>query len=194
MSGARYLPPVAVTVAVWRLLSGRIRFPKDRVRKMLTMDDGQVHAVFREVRVDSSRSVPAESMMVLRVRFKFARFSPAANRRLSLIPIPVIIGMPGFRRKIWTFCEQNGYSQGIYQFESMEMAEEYRRSPVMRILEKRSVPGSTSHEFLPGTLIEDYLAEVRGQRSGNRDQGSGNRAKGLKQWRVKSGKEVENGR
>jgi hypothetical protein len=159
MPATRYLPPVAAAVGVWRLLSGRIRFAGDGAGKFLTMEDGQVHAVFREVRVASSRSVPAESMTVLRVRFKFARFSPGANRRLSLIPIPVIIGMPGFRRKIWTFCEQNGYSQGIYQFESMELAEGYRRSPIMRILEKRSVPGSTSHEVLSGTLIEDYLSE-----------------------------------
>jgi hypothetical protein len=65
--------------------------------------------------------------------------------------------MPGFRQKTWTFCGETGYSQGIYQFESMELAEGYRTSPVMRILEKRSVPGSTSHELLPGTLIEDYL-------------------------------------
>jgi hypothetical protein len=121
------------------------------------MEDGEAHVVFREVRVASSRSVPAESMTVLKVRFKFASFSPTVNRRLSLIPIPVITGMPGFRQKVWTFCEESGYSQGIYQFESMDLAEEYRKSPVMRILEKRTVPGSTSYELLSGILIEDYL-------------------------------------
>jgi hypothetical protein len=157
MPDIRYIPPVAVVAAIWRLLSGRIRFPRVRVGKSLKMDDGEVHAVFREVRVALSRVVPAESMTVLRVRFKFARFSPTVNKRLSLIPIPVITGMPGFCRKTWTFCEESGYSQGIYQFASMEQAEGYRRSPVMRILEKRSVPGSTSHELFPGTLIEDYL-------------------------------------
>ena len=121
------------------------------------MEDGEAHAVFREVRVASSRSVPAESMTVLKVRFKFARYSAAVNKRLSLIPIPVIIGMVGFRQKTWTFSEESGYSQGIYQFESMEMAEGYVASPVMRILEKRSVPGSTSYEIFSGVLIEEYL-------------------------------------
>jgi hypothetical protein len=157
MSAKRYLPPVAIAVTVWRLLSGRIRFPGDHVERILTMEDGEEHVVFREVRVASSRSVPEESMTVLKVHFKFARYSAAVNKRLSLIPIPVITGMPGFRQKTWTYCKESGYSQGIYQFESMEMTEGYVASPVMRILEKRSAPGSTSYELFSGVLIEKYL-------------------------------------
>jgi hypothetical protein len=65
--------------------------------------------------------------------------------------------MPGFRQKTWTYCEEDGYSQGIYQFESAPRAEGYRKSIVMRVLGKRSVPGSMSREVFPGTLIEDYL-------------------------------------
>jgi hypothetical protein len=165
MPAIRYLPPVAIAVSVWRLLSGNIRFSIDRVGKILTMEDGEAHTVFREVRVASSRSVPAESITMLKVRFKFAKFSNEINRRLSLIPIPVITGMPGFRQKTWTFCEETGYSQGIYQFESVQQAEDYRRSPVMRVLEKRSVPGSTSHEFFPGTLICEYLESRSGSQA-----------------------------
>jgi hypothetical protein len=163
MSSARYLPPVSVAVTLGCLLSGRVRFPKDRVGRVLTTQEGEAHTVFRAVQVTSSRSVPVESMTVLRVRFKFARFSPTVNRSLSIIPIPVIIGMPGFRRKIWTFCEESGYSQGIYQFEWMDQAEGYGRSLVMRVLEKRSVPGSMSHELFTGTLIEDYLESMFNQ-------------------------------
>ena len=157
MPGYRYLPPVAATVALWRLLSGRVRFPKDSRGRTLTMEDGQKHIVFREMRVAPSRPGSEGSMTVLKVRFRFARFSPAVNRRLSLIPIPVIAGMPGLRRKIWTLCEESGVSQGLYQFESPSQAEGYLKSAVMRALERRSVPGSTSHEILNGTLIDDYL-------------------------------------
>ena len=164
MSTARYLPPVSIAVAIGRLFSGRIRFSGDRVGKTLTMENGEVHTVFREVLVASSvstpnSSMPDPSMTILKVRFQFARFSPAANRRLSLLPIPIILGMPGFRQKTWTFCEKSSYSMGIYQFESPETAEGYRRSPVMRILEKRSVPGSMEQEIMPGVLIGDYLGQ-----------------------------------
>lgn len=155
MSTARYLPPVSIAVTIGRLFSGRIRFSGDRVGKTLTMENGEVHTVFREVQVASSASVPDSSMTILKVRFQFARFSPAANRRLSLLPVPIILGMPGFRQKTWTFCEESSYSMGIYQFESPEAAEGYRRSPVMRILEKRSVPGTMEQEIMQGVLIGD---------------------------------------
>jgi len=160
MSAVRYLPPVCVVVSLLRLLSGLVHYPKDRVGETLTMENGEKHTMFREMKVTSSRSVPADCMTVLKVRFKFARF--------SLIPIPVIIGMPGFRQKTWTFCEESGYSLGIYQFESMEQAEQYRNSIIMRVLGKRSVPGSTTHEFYSGMLIEKYL---KSRESGKMDKG-----------------------
>jgi hypothetical protein len=56
--------------------------------------------------------------------------------------------MPGLRQKTWTHCDETGYSQGIYRFESVETAETYRASPVVRILEKRTVPGSMDHSVL----------------------------------------------
>jgi len=157
MPAVRYLPPVSVAVSIWRLLTGRISFPRNRVGQSITMKDGETHTVFREMQLASSTSIPADSLTVLKVRFQFSRYSPAANMRLSLIPIPVIAGMPGFRQKTWTFCEASGYSLGIYQFESEEQAEKYRNSLVMKVLERRSVPGSTSHELFPGVLIEEYL-------------------------------------
>jgi len=157
MPNVRYLPPICIAAALGRLISGRISFRSEPVGQSLVMEDGEEHLVFREVRVSSSGSLPESSMAVLRVRFRFARFSPATNRRLSLLPVPIILGMPGFIQKTWTFCETTGFSQGIYQFESPETAEEYRHSPVMKILEKRSVPGSMTHEVFEGVLIEDYL-------------------------------------
>ena len=157
MPSIRYFPPVAVAVSFVRLLSGRIRFPKDIVGKLLTMEDGEEYFVFSDVEVTFSRSRPVDSMAVLRVRFKFDRYSDALNRRLFLIFTPIITGMPGFQRKIWSFCKESGYYQGIYQFDSMELAERYSKSAIIWIVEKRSVPKSLSYELLPDTLIEDYL-------------------------------------
>jgi len=157
MSSIKHFPPVAIAVAVGRLLSGRIRLLKDRTGKLLVMENGEEYAIFSDVQVTSSNSQSAESMMVLRVRFKFDRYPDAVNRRLFLIFTPVIIGMPGFQRKIWTFCEKSSNYQSIYQFESMDLAEEYKSSLIMWILEKRSVPGSISFELLSDTSIEDYL-------------------------------------
>lgn len=147
----RYLPPVAAITGLGRVLTGRVSFNRQRVGEMLFEENGEQHRVFREVRVDSPRSMPVEAPVVLKLRFRFARFSPAINRWLSLLPVPAIIGMPGFKQKTWTYCDETGYSQGIYRFESVETAEAYRMSTVIRVLEKRIVPGSMDH----GILEED---------------------------------------
>ena len=144
----RYLPPVATITGLERLLTGRVRFNRQRVGEVLVEENGERHRVFRELQVDPPHSPNAKHPVVLKLRFKFARFSPAVNRWLSLLPIPAIIGMPGFKQKTWTHCDETGYSQGIYRFESVETAEAYRISAVVRILERRSVPGSLNHSIL----------------------------------------------
>jgi hypothetical protein len=106
------------------------------------MENGEQQKVFREMWVEPVSKEKHESPVTLILRFKFARFSPATNRILSLLPVPVIVGMPGFIQKTWTYCDGTGHSQGIYLFESAQQAEAYRNSPVIRVLEKRTVKGS----------------------------------------------------
>jgi hypothetical protein len=157
MNSFRYLPPIALAVSAGRLLSGRIRFPKDRNGKSFKMESLDEYHVFSDVQVTISRSTVAGPKALLLVRFKFDRYSDAVNRRLFLLFTPIITGMPGFLRKIWCFCEADGVYQGIYQFDSVRHAENYKKSAVLWILEKRSVPGSTSSRLLPDTSIKDYL-------------------------------------
>jgi hypothetical protein len=145
----RYSPPVAAAAGFIRILAGRVHFNRQRVGEVLIMENGERHRVFREVRVDPGFPVPPESTTTLTLRFQFARFSQVTNQRLSLLPAPVIIGMPGFLKKTWTWCEETGYSQGIYLFESVREAEAYRQSPVIRVLIKRTVKGSFSWTLDP---------------------------------------------
>lgn len=157
MFSLKYLPPIALAVSAGRFVSGRIRFPRERIGKSLTMENGEEYYVFSDVQVNSSGPSVANYQAVLCVRFKFDRYSDAVNRKLFLLFTPIITGMPGFHRKIWSFCESSGYYQGIYQFDSVEHAENYKKSAVLWILEKRSVPGSISYQLLSNTSIEDYL-------------------------------------
>jgi len=145
----RTLPPVAFVAGLGRMLAGHVHFDRQRHGEVLVMENGERHRVFREVRVGPAGAAGPESTVKLTLRFKFARFSPAVNERLSLIPIPVIIGMPGFRQKTWTHCEETGYSQGIYLFASARQAEAYRVSPVIRVLRRRTVEGSFTWELDP---------------------------------------------
>ena len=152
----RTLPPVAFMAGLGRMLAGRVQFDRQRYGEVLVMENGERHRVFREVRVDPVSVAGPESTVKLTLRFQFARFSQATNERLSLIPIPVIIGMPGFRQKTWTHCEETRYSQGIYLFASARQAEAYRHSPVIRVLRRRTVEGSFTRELDP--VHEDTAA------------------------------------
>ena len=149
MMNLRSLPPVAATVGLARMLAGRVHFDRQRIGRVLVVENGERQRIFREVRVDPGRKEPSDPPVTLTLRFRFARFSPATNRRLSLVPIPAIIGMPGFLRKTWTHCDETGYSQGIYLFRSAKQAETYRMSPVIRVLQRRTVDGSFTWQLDP---------------------------------------------
>ena len=150
----RSLPPVCFLVAHAKLLIGRVRFPKDHLGKNLEMDDGQRFTIFRHAHLKRRLSDKASIFVV---RFKFARLSHKANRRLSVIPIPLIVGFPGFMDKLWMVNEENGYWQGVYQFESPEAVEAYRRSFVLGLMNRRAAPGSLDHQVFLETSLLGYL-------------------------------------
>lgn len=155
------LPPVAAMTGLARTLAGRVHFNRNRVGDELILENGERHRVFREVRVDPGRMVPPESTVMLTLRFQFARFSQVINQRLSLLPVPVIIGMPGFLQKTWTVCDESGYSQGIYVFASAKQADAYRQSLVVRVLKKRTVKGSFTWTL--DSVREDSAAPATGE-------------------------------
>ncbi len=76
---------------------------------------------------------------------------------LSLIPVPLIGGYPGFRHKLWMVQEETGYWQGVYEWESTEAVETYRRSFILGAMNRRAEPDSISETVVPRTLLEDYV-------------------------------------
>lgn len=155
----RRLPPVCALVAVLRMLTGRLRLESRYVGSIIVMEDGQRFRVFRHLSLSGNeereQGPPAPAVLV--VRFKFARFSQALNRLLSLIPVPLIGGYPGFRQKLWMVQEETGYWQGVYEWESTEAVEAYRRSFVLGAMNRRAEPRSVSHTVVPRTTLEDYV-------------------------------------
>ena len=108
--------------------------------------DGLKWRIFRQVLVEPDhRKKPGA---VFRARFRLARMNPRVNIRFSLLPIPFFVGLPGFRSKIWLFCEETGDFQGIYEWDTIEDARNYQNSFAGRFMTKRSVPGSVSFQIL----------------------------------------------
>ena len=129
--------------------TGRLHFARGRIGELLTIDDGQEYTVFRQVIVDPKRDLTKKPGAILIIRFNFAHGSPNQNKRLSLIPIPFIVGLPGFRSKIWAINKESGGFQGIYKWDTIQDAEAYKKSFAIKLMTKRAIPGSITFLIIP---------------------------------------------
>ena len=130
-------------------LGGRIHFPKDCIGEALAMEEGQEFVNFRQVIVDPNQDQPAKPGATFRVRFHVAHMSAKQNKLFLLLPIPLFVGLPGFRSKLWMLNETNGDFQGVYEWDTVQDAEKYAVSFAMKFMTMRSVPGSVSYEIIP---------------------------------------------
>jgi len=141
------------------VITGRLHFTKGRIGELLTMEDGQEFIIFRQVIVDSRQYQREKPGAILRIRFNFAHGSPKQNRLLSLIPIPFIAGLPGFRSKTWALQKDNGGFQGIYEWDTIQDAEIYKNSFAIKLMTKRAVPGSITFHITPQLENRDKVIE-----------------------------------
>lgn len=141
------------------IISGRVHFPDEYVGVNLKMEDNKVFTVFRRLQVEGRDDV-TYGYAVFKVRFKFKSLNLDTNKRLSMIPAPFLMGMKGFREKYWTFNKDTDYFQGIYQWESKEIAEKYPDSFIYKLMTKRSAPGTLSYEIIPDTDLSDYIKRI----------------------------------
>ena len=143
----RFNPFFSLLTTISYVLRGRLHFPGERIGEVLTMEDGKVYTVFRQAIVDPSPDQPKEPGVTFKVRFRVARMSTKQNKLFSLLPIPFFVGLPGFRSKLWMLNEASSECQGIYQWDTMQDAENYASSFAMKFMTLRSIPGSVSYEI-----------------------------------------------
>jgi hypothetical protein len=140
-------------VAIFLWIFRRARFLKTFHDKTIKMDDGKRFTVFRHAHRKRKCQTPA----VMVVRFRFAKYSQKTNRRLSLIPIPLIVGFPGFCDKVWMANQEDGYWQGVYQWESESAVESYKRSFVLGVMNRRAAKDTVTMTTIPNTTVADYI-------------------------------------
>jgi hypothetical protein len=117
------------------------------------MEDGQVYTIFRHITAHPLRQQQAATTFI--VRFKFARLSHNANRIASLIPMLLITGFPGFQTKMYAVNKENGFWQGMYQWKTHEHLEDYLKSFVYKVMNKRAIKDTIhSMEFRDQLLID----------------------------------------
>ena len=151
---------IIARTTIGNLLRGYVHFPKEYIGDVLKMEDGQMFTVFRRLKVDGKED-NHDDLAVFKVKFKFKNLSTGANKRLSIIPAPFLMGMKGFREKNWTINENTNDFQGIYQWSSREMAERYPDTFIYKLMTKRAAPGTVSYEIIPNTDLSEYLSASR---------------------------------
>ncbi|MBT8224449.1 MAG: hypothetical protein HKP61_16475 [Dactylosporangium sp.] len=158
----RQTPPVCLARAAGLALLRRIRRDRRHIGRTFRADDGRRFTIVRHLRRTAGTGTTPPAAPVLVVRFRFARWSLRTNLALSLLPVPLIVGFPGFREKIWMADAETGLWQGVYQWESDDVAQRYQRSSVLAVLSRRAVPGSLScsviaHEPVPGYIERSLM-------------------------------------
>jgi hypothetical protein len=123
-------------------IAGRVHFPSKRIGEILEHKNGRSFRIFRQVIIDPADNQPAIPGAIFHVHFRITSMTPEQNKFFSLMPIPFIIGLPGFRSKLWIADDATGECQGIYQWDSIAQAEKYATSFAMRFMMARAAKGS----------------------------------------------------
>lgn len=138
----RRLPLICLIISILRLLSGRLVLYKKNLNTDIKTDEGKVFRIFRQIELKNIKST--NTGCVFLVSFKFAHLSHSVNKLTSIIPMLIIAGTPGFITKIYAVDKEEGYWQGMYQWDSVENLNKYKRSFVFRMMNRRAIPESLS--------------------------------------------------
>jgi len=132
--------------AILLFSTGRVSFLKSDVGKELN-ESGQVFTVFRHVQIKTfcKRSNPEA---IFKITFKPANMGIEQNKRFSKLPMLVFMGFKGFRSKYWAVNENTGLCLGIYEWDTVEDAENYSKSVAVNFMKKRSVPGTVEFQVI----------------------------------------------
>ena len=142
-------PLYSLVRAIGYLLLGRLVFPRDRIGEVFQAEDSREFTVFRQIIIKPVPGQAERPGALFQVRFRVANMTPAQNKIFSLLPIPFFIGLPGFRTKLWMVDEASGDCQGVYEWDTVQDAENYAHSFAMRFMTMRSVLGSVSWKVTP---------------------------------------------
>ena len=129
--------------SVFRMLTGATHYPQERVNTIIKLDDGHQYRVFREVVMGTNP--PQENGGVFRVWF-YTTMSPRQTQWLSKLTRLFLVGMPGFRGKLWLVNDETCELGGIYQFDTVDDARNYAYSFAMGLSKHRSRKGMFSIE------------------------------------------------
>lgn len=151
----RYIAPFCLLVSLFRLIRGRLKYSSEFLNRTLKIEDGSEFSIFRQI--STHPEISSEHSCVFIVRFKFKHLSHKANRIASKVPMLLIAGHPGFVSKCYAVNPKNGHWQGMYEWKSLKHLEDYRKSFVFRMMNRRALPETIQSSILINKTLNEYF-------------------------------------
>ena len=155
VSKIRRTPVVCLIISVVQLLTGRLKFAKNYLNNPIKMDNEKNFVIFRHITTHPLNHFVGECVFI--ISFKFMSLSHKVNKLTSIIPMLMIAGSPGFIAKIYAVNKCNGYWQGMYQWKSADYLEDYKKSFVFKIMNKRAIPDSITSVEIMNQSLTDFI-------------------------------------
>jgi hypothetical protein len=151
----RKSPPVCLFISLGKLLIRKLRLSNHYREDTVKMEDGQEFTIFRHITIYPMKNI--DQAITFIVRFKFARLSHNANRIASIIPMLLITGFPGFQVKMYAVNKENGFWQGMYQWKTRKHLEEYLKSFVYKMMNKRAMKETINSREYGNQLLTNFI-------------------------------------
>ena len=159
VSEIRRTPVVCLLISISQLLTGKLRFSKRYFNNTVEMENSKRFVIFRHITTHPLKQIDGECVFI--VSFKFAHLSYKVNKLTSIIPMLMISGFPGFMAKMYAVNPEDGYWQGMYQWESVKYLEEYKKSFVFRMMNKRAIQETIKSVEMSNQNLIDIIENKR---------------------------------
>lgn len=150
-------PLVCLFISLFRLAVGKLKLSDLFLDTTILMNDNSKYKIFRHITIKNDPNNSEGTVFI--VSFKFSHLSHKANKKASVIPMLLITGFPGFIKKIYAVNPENGYWQGMYQWKSLKYLEEYKKSFVYRIMNKRAISDTINSFEIENEQLFNFIEE-----------------------------------
>ncbi len=140
-------------------LSGRLHMPQDQVGRVFVNADGQEFVIFRQTVLDPASARTTLPAAIFRVRFRVPKIR-WTDRFLTLLKSPLFVALPGFRSKLWMVDVKSCTYQGVYEWDTVQDAENYAHSTSMAFMAFLAVPDGISYEVIAGGRIVERNSQL----------------------------------
>ena len=137
------------------LLTRKMRFLNQYSGCSIKMEDGQIITIFRHITTYPDKNIDQAVSFI--IRFKFARLSHNGNRIASIIPMLLITCLAGFQAKIYAVNKENGFWQGMYQWKTQKHLEDYLKSFVYKMMNRRAIKETISSREYCNQMLINYI-------------------------------------